>query len=223
MKMSAAGNLYNDGWKVDGKGEFEWKYTKSEWKGKGVLNTCSPVMAEKMRVWLNTELEHNQESEWKTLLKMNVSYDQYHVGVAGQNEKGEWSKQFVHLVKNDKDRQYFVRADLKDQAFGAGCSIDHESFSHSYEATAALGAEAQPGIAGTPVTVVGGGEYELSKKHNVGYTFTVGSSFQYNQTIEHKVDDKWTVAVSQAFDSECLEKDRKKPAYDFGVGLTYKL
>jgi len=223
MKMSAEGNLYNNGWKVDGKGEYEWKFAKSEWKGKGVCNAVSPVMAEKMRLWANAELEHNQASEWKSLVKMNVSYDQYHVGVAAQNEQGDWSKQFVHVVKNDKDRQYFGRADLKNSTVGIGCSIDHESYSHSYEGTADLGADAKPGVAGTPVTIVGGGEYELSKKHSVNYTFTLGNTFQFNQTIEHNVDDKWTVAVNQAFDTECLEKDRKKPAYDFGVGVTYKL
>lgn len=60
MKATVEGNLYNDGWKVDGKGEFEWKFGKQEWKGKAVATTVSPVMAEKMQVWCNGEAEFNQ-------------------------------------------------------------------------------------------------------------------------------------------------------------------
>lgn len=155
--------------------------------------------------------------------KMNVSYDQFHVGVAAENKAGDWSKQFASLVYNDKDRQYFGRMDLKTTELGIGCSLEKENFSHSYEGVAQLGEGAEEGLAGTPVTIIGGGEYELSKNASVGYTFSAGSTFSYNQTVEHKVDEKWTVAINQAFDSAGIGKAASKPAYDFGVGLTYKL
>jgi len=174
MKMSVEGNLYNDGWKVDGKGEYEWKYSKAEWKCKCNASICSPVMAEKMRMWINADVDFNEKSDVGVLAKMNVSYDQYHFGVAAENKAGDWSKQFVHVVKNDKDRQYFGRMNLKTSDIGVGCSIDHDSFSHSYEGTLAMGDKAEEGIAGTPLEIVGGGEYELSKNQSVGYTFKIG-------------------------------------------------
>lgn len=222
MKANVAGKLTEGDWKCDGKAEAEWKHGKGEWKGKGILNVSSPVMAEKLKMWFNAELEHNHKTEWNTLLKMNLNYDQWHVGFGGENKAGDWDKQHAQVVYNDKSRQYFVRADLKDTVVGIGCSLDKDDFSHSYEVEADM-KEGAVGVAGTPLVINGGGEYELNKKCNIGYTFVLGQHFSYNQAIEHKVDKNWTVTLSQSFDAECLEKDRKKPAYDVGVAFQYKL
>merc|ERR1711937_284998 len=107
-----------------------------------------------------------------------MNYDQWHVGFGGENKAGDWDKQHAHVVYNDKNRQYFVRADLKDTVVGIGCSLDKDDFSHSYEVEADM-KEGAVGVAGTPLVINGGGEYELNKKCNIGYTFVLGQFFSY--------------------------------------------
>jgi len=222
MKASAEGNLMNKDWKVDGKVDAAWKHSKKEWSGKGTVTANSPVMMDKMRLWINSELELNESSVMRGLMKMNVSYDCYHVGVAGERKDEKWEKQYAHLVWNDKERQFWGRVNLMESNVGLGCSMERDCHSHSYEAQVDLG-DSPSGVAGTPLSIVGGGEYELSKKASINYTFGIAKHFTYNQNIEHKVDDKWTVEINQSFDAECLESGRKKSAYDFGMGFTYKL
>ncbi len=53
FKQGASGNLYNDDWKVDGALALEQKPAKKEWKGKGTLAVSSPLVADKIRLWLN--------------------------------------------------------------------------------------------------------------------------------------------------------------------------
>lgn len=220
FKQGFSGNLMNDDWKVDGAVALEEKPAKKEWKGKATVSIVSPVLAEKMRLWVNAELEHNQASEWTTLAKCNVSYDQWHVGAAAEIKKGEVEKKHVQVAFNDKEAQYFARADLKAESAGIGCSIEHEKFTHSYEATFSWAKNAS-GFMGSPISVVGGGDYDLSKATSLGYTWTLGSGYAYNQSTSHKLNDNWTVAANQAFDSERLST--KQPAYDVGFGVTYTL
>jgi len=220
FKQGVAGNLYKDDWKVDGALALEQKPAKKEWKGKATLAVCSPVVAEKMRLWFNAELEHNEKSQWTTTAKASVNYDQTHVGAAAQLKDGKVEKQFVQAVYNDAAAQYFARANVLEKTAGLGCSIEHEKFTHSYEGTFNWGSGAE-GLMGSPISFVGGGEYDLSKASSLGYTWTLGKNWAYNQTVDHKLDEHWTVSATQAFDSERLSG--KQPAYDLGFSATYKL
>lgn len=220
FKQGASGNLYNDDWKVDGALALEQKPAKKEWKGKGTLAVSSPLVADKIRLWLNAELEHNDKSQWTTVAKASVSYDQTHVGTAAELKDGKVEKHHAQVVYNDAAAQYFARADLVAKTAGTGCSIEHDKFTHSYEATFGWGQGAE-GFLGSPLSFVGGGEYDLSKASSLGYTWSLGKTWAYNQTVDHKVDDHWTVSATQAFDSDRLST--KQPAYDLGFAVTYKL
>lgn len=121
---------------------------------------------------------------------------------------------------NDKNAQYFARVDEVAKTAGAGCSIEHDSFTHSYEGVFNYGKDAK-GFMGSPVSFVGGGEYDLSQSTGLGYTWTAGEHWMYNQTVSHKVDDHWKVECNQAFDAERLST--KQPAYDIGFGVSYKI
>lgn len=59
FKAGVAGNLFNDGWKVDGALSGEKKDVKKEWKGKAVVSACSPVLSEKARMWANVSRRYN--------------------------------------------------------------------------------------------------------------------------------------------------------------------
>jgi len=56
---SVAGNLYEDGWLVNGVANCEKKPAKKEWKGKGALAVRSPIFSEKMRLWINVSERYN--------------------------------------------------------------------------------------------------------------------------------------------------------------------
>jgi len=220
FKQGVAGNLFNDGWKIDGAIALEQKPIKKEWKHKGTLSAASPVMSDKMRLWFNAEVEYNQKKETTSTAKLSVSYDQWHAGVAGQMKGDKIEKKHAQVCYNDKNAQYFARSDLAAQTAGMGCSIEHDSFTHSYEAVYDWTKDAK-GIKGTPVSIIGGGDYDLSKQTGLSYNWFIGETWNYNQSVAHKMTDNWSVSANQAFDAGRL--NGKQPAYDLGFSLTYKL
>lgn len=257
FKQGVAGNLFNDGWKIDGAIALEQKPIKKEWKHKGTLSAASPVMSDKMRLWFNVsihyksclsahvnsqhltssiylteylgnkltfylqaEVEYNQKKETTSTAKLSVSYDQWHAGVAGQMKGDKIEKKHAQVCYNDKNAQYFARSDLAAQTAGMGCSIEHDSFTHSYEAVYDWTKDAK-GIKGTPVSIIGGGDYDLSKQTGLSYNWFIGETWNYSQSVAHKMTDNWSVSANQAFDAGRL--NGKQPAYDLGFSLTYKL
>ena len=177
-------------------------------------------MGNKLTFYLQAEVEYNQKKETTSTAKLSVSYDQWHAGVAGQMKGDKIEKKHAQVCYNDKNAQYFARSDLAAQTAGMGCSIEHDSFTHSYEAVYDWTKDAK-GIKGTPVSIIGGGDYDLSKQTGLSYNWFIGETWNYNQPVAHKMTDNWSVSANQAFDAGRL--NGKQPAYDLGFSLTYKL
>lgn len=223
FKATVAGKMMEGDWKVNGKAEMENKYAKAEWKFKGLFDISSPVMAEKLRLFTNADLEMNHKSENKMFLKQNIHWDHYHAGWAFENLDGDFKKTFLQFVNNYEGKsQYWARASLHDETFSAGCKVDHGKFCHSYEAEMGFGeGSATSGFQGGPVSLIMGGEYELNDKTNVDYTMRVANTVEYNQNVEHELSDKLKMTLTQSFDSGNL--DAKEPAYKLGFTFDYKL
>ena len=166
------------------------------------------------------ELEGKHDKTWTAILKANFNYDNWHAGMAAEIVDGKATKKHGQIVMNDKDAQYFGRVNEIEKTAGLGCSIEYAEFTHSYEGV--FGWEKDfKGFMDSPVSIVGGGEYELSKATTLGYTWTAAEHISYNQSVSHKLENNWTVSVNQAYDGKRL--GTKQPAYDIGFGVTYKL
>jgi hypothetical protein len=63
FKQGLSGNLMNDDWKVDGVIALEKKPVKKEWKGKATVSVVSPVMSDKMRLWVNVSTTYNYKPQ----------------------------------------------------------------------------------------------------------------------------------------------------------------
>lgn len=126
FKATVAGKLMEGDWKVNAKAELENKYAKAEWKFKGLFDVCSPVMAEKLRIFTNADLEMNSKSQNTVFLKQNIHWDKYHAGWAFENKDGNFEKTFLQFVNNFEGKsQYWARAALHDETVSAGCKINH--------------------------------------------------------------------------------------------------
>jgi len=206
-------------WKINGSATAERKPAKGEWKVKGMSSICSPDWEGK-RLWLNVDLEHNQKSEWIQTAKANFHFKDWDFGAAFERKGEEFTKKFAQAVHKKDNAKYFLRVDEKESTVGLGCSLEKKNFSHSYEGTYGWDS-AHKGFRGTAFSVVGGGDYDLNEHTSMGYTWTLGEHFLYNQSVNHKFDKNWTVSVNQAYDNSRL--GTKQAPYDIGFGISYKI
>ena len=148
--------------------------------------------------------------------------DEVYFGLSGEHDTKELTKALTQVVYQQKghDGKYWVRADLKRSDLSAGCDNTlNDTTRHSFEGVYNwAGAE---GIKGTPLSLRGGVEYDLSDATSLSAAASWGKDVNVNQTVEHKCDKNWTVSAAQSFDQELLGTN--EGAYNISFGVTYKL
>lgn len=225
MKGSVAGNMLKGDWVVDGNAMYENKFAKADWKAKACTTVVSPVLMDKMKIWTNADFETNKKSEQIIVMKQNIKWENFMFGWGFEHKGGDFTRQVAHLVNNFDSKSksnYWGRVNMKEESVGLGCMVDHGKFTHSYEAEIGFGeGNSTTGVAGSPVQIVMGGEYDLNDKTNVDYTMRIAKEISYNQNVSHDLTDKCSMTLSQAFDSEKLSG--KEPSYKLGFGFDYKI
>jgi len=69
-----------------------------------------------------------------------------------------------------------------------------------------------------PVSVAVGKRYKASKDSTVSAMVELGAKAHAMMSVDHKVDNNWSVAVNQSFDC-----NKKSDNYQLGFGINYKL
>jgi hypothetical protein len=152
--------------------------------------------------------------------KLNINYQDFHVGVAACRVNDAITKTYGQFVVMDKDNQYWARADHLGKTAGFGCTIDEKNRTHSHELVYSWDKDFK-GLKDFPVEIHQGGEYECSENTNLGWNMKLGANFSYAHEVSHKVDKNWTIGMTQQFDNS--RKGTKLPMYDVGFNATYKL
>lgn len=220
---TAAAKAYADeDWKVDVNALLESKPAKEEWKVEGGAAISSPDFGG-ARTFFNIGFEHNNKKEWTFKPKLNVQVqDEFHVGVSAEHDTKDFTKLFGQAVYNMNNRGlYWFRLDSKQNWLAAGCHHTHHGkISHTWEAQYNYADGAQ-GFQGYPVEFRFGAGYKLSDSSNLSTTLKAGKNVEAHQRVQHKIDEHYTAAVHQHFDSARLGS--KRAAYDLGFELGYKL
>jgi len=100
--------------------------------------------------------------------------------------------------------------------FRAGCDQKpKDNISHSFEFV--YGWKDFKGIMEKPVALLGGVEYELSDKTSIAANGIWEGDYSVESSVEHKVDNNWTVSANQSFESA------GSSAYHIGFSASYKL
>ena len=145
--------------------------------------------------------------------------DEVYFGVAGEHDTKELTKGLAQCVYVPKEGgKYWFRTDLKNTELSAGCDNKlNDSTAHSFEGV--YNWSKSEGVQGTPVTLRGGVDYELSDQTSLTAAASWGKDIDINQTVEHKCDKNWTVSATQSFNQDLT--GTKQGPYNIRFGVTY--
>ena len=168
--------------------------------------------------------DYNKKQEITVKPKLDVSYDDFNFSVSGKSDLKTVSEtwpQFVYTPSNKKESVYWARADLTRNLAMAGCDQKlKDGIQHSWEAI--FGWNKLQGLMGYPVILRGGVAYQLGDKTETTTTASVGQFWELYNTVQHKVDDHWTVSCTQSFKSSFAAEKKSSP-YHVGFAASYKL
>lgn len=224
-KMAGEGKgklVDDDGWKVDITGAAEVKQAKSEWKVTGKLDIQTPDMGGAKSA-INVCADYNQKGEVTVKPNINVEIsNEINVGVSAKivgGQKKELWPQFVYKPADNKNSFYWARLDMTRSFLRAGCDqILREGINHSFEVV--YGWKDFKGIMDKPVALLSGYEYELSDKTSLQASAIWQGDYDIESSVEHKVDDHWTVSATQTFNSNA---PTGCSPYHIGFTAAYKL
>lgn len=148
------------------------------------------------------------------------------VGVGCEHDTKELKKGLFQCVYTLSSSKYWMRADMMNQLFSAGCDQSlNDNVRHSFEAvynTAKTEAgEPAKGFMGQAGFVRFGVEYDLSDATTLEGSGKLSDQIEFEQTVTHQCNSNWTVSATQGFDSGRL--GTTQGAYSLGFGVTYKL
>jgi len=144
---------------------------KKEWEGEGTKLTLRPK--------INAEVS-----------------EEINVGVSAEHDGSGFTQTLLQAVYARKTGGLlWMRGDLMKKMFSGGCDNKlNDSTKHSFEAVGHLGEG--KGIAGTPLEIRSGVEYDLSDKVELKCRGRFAENIELGQTTEWEVTDNWKLEAT---------------------------
>jgi hypothetical protein len=219
----AKGDLVEGDWHLNADATAEVKPAKDEWKVEGHVHGHTPDFS-CIRGFFDNNFEYNSKKEMKIKSHLSFAHEgMHHLGVYFEHDAKDFTKLWAQLAftPNDAAHHNFLRADMQKHFVSVGHHHKHDSGAqHAVEVTydAADGAK---GLYGTPLGVKTGAEYKLSDNTHFRSSVWWNEHYGAGMKVEHKIDDHWTVASHQEFDSANLKA--KQGPHNLGFRVQYKL